>query len=208
MADDSNHDLRSLLLRRTAAMAKMRSPYISASELEQARREYDNATAEANPLRAPISESQPIYVAIERAVVLGGAYKAEGTVYIVESDGRLKPIDGRELTALDSTYPNFVKGWRPKDWSSLCCFAVSSRSACRYPPPISCGGSFGNLPSRRSPTVTTWSRRNLPNGVSRKPADAASAFMGPVGSLKVALSRAPQRRVARQRHSGGRFRPL
>jgi len=55
------------------------------------------------------------FAVTERAVVLGGAYKAEGTVYIVESHGRLKPIDGRELAALDSTYPNFVKEWRLKD---------------------------------------------------------------------------------------------
>jgi hypothetical protein len=112
MADDSKRDLPTLLLRRAMAMGKSQSPYISASELEQARREYESATAEANPLPGGISESQPIYVAIERAVVLGGEYRAEGTVYVVESDGRLKPIDGRELMALDSAYPNFVKKWR------------------------------------------------------------------------------------------------
>ena len=36
----------------------------------------------------------PTFVAIERATVLGAEHRVEGKIYIVESDGRLKPIDG------------------------------------------------------------------------------------------------------------------
>jgi hypothetical protein len=57
----------------------------------------------------------PIYVAIERAVVLGREYCVEGSIYIVEPDGRLKPVDGRDLTELDKTYPNFIIGWHLSD---------------------------------------------------------------------------------------------
>jgi hypothetical protein len=52
------------------------------------------------------------YIAIERAVSLGSDYQVEGKVYVLEPDGRLKPIDGKELIELHAEYPNFVKGWK------------------------------------------------------------------------------------------------
>jgi hypothetical protein len=36
----------------------------------------------------------------------------EGQIYIAQSDGSLRPINGEELIDLFSKYPGFVKGWR------------------------------------------------------------------------------------------------
>jgi hypothetical protein len=36
----------------------------------------------------------------------------EGQVYIAQSDGILRPINGKELIDLFSKYPGFVKSWR------------------------------------------------------------------------------------------------
>jgi hypothetical protein len=57
------------------------------------------------------SASPQIYVGIEQAVVLGGQHQVEGKLYTVQSDGCLKPIDGRELVELARAYPTFVKSW-------------------------------------------------------------------------------------------------
>jgi hypothetical protein len=62
------------------------------------------------------------------------------------------------------------------------------RAACLNPPPRSCGGSFGSLPSSSFATLTTCIRGNRPKGVSKKPADAASLIMGAVGSRSVIIT--------------------
>jgi hypothetical protein len=59
-----------------------------------------------------LAEHRRSYVAIERAVVLGSEYEVEGRIFIVEHDGRLRPIDGKELSRLYANYPNFVRGWK------------------------------------------------------------------------------------------------
>ena len=60
----------------------------------------------------PLFPSTPTYVGIERAVVLGSERPFEGRVFIAEPDGRLKPIDGKDLAALHRDFPNFVRRWR------------------------------------------------------------------------------------------------
>jgi hypothetical protein len=59
----------------------------------------------------------PTYVGIERAVTLGPHLRrpVEGQVYIEQSDGSLKPINGKELADLIHKYPRFVKHWRLED---------------------------------------------------------------------------------------------
>ena len=56
----------------------------------------------------------PTYVGIERAVILGPDLRRpiEGQVYIKQSDGSLRPINGKELIDLCTKYPGFVKSWR------------------------------------------------------------------------------------------------
>ena len=56
----------------------------------------------------------PTYVGIEQAVILGPDLRrrVEGQVYIAQSDGSLRPINGKELIDFFSEYPRFVKGWR------------------------------------------------------------------------------------------------
>jgi hypothetical protein len=56
----------------------------------------------------------PTYVGVERATILGPdpLRPVEGQVYVVQSDGSLRPINGKELVALFSKYPGFVKRWR------------------------------------------------------------------------------------------------
>jgi hypothetical protein len=58
----------------------------------------------------------PTYVGIERATILGPDLRKpeEGQVYIAQSDGSLRPMNGKELVDLFSNYPAFVKGWRPE----------------------------------------------------------------------------------------------
>src|SRR5574338_767455 len=60
------------------------------------------------PKPKPIFSSVPIYVAIERALVLGSEEIVDGNVFLVEPDRRLKPISGKDLVALDRDCPNFV----------------------------------------------------------------------------------------------------
>jgi hypothetical protein len=48
------------------------------------------ANPRSQPRRASPVPDEPIYIAAERATVLGGEYRAEGNIYIVEHDGRLK----------------------------------------------------------------------------------------------------------------------
>ena len=56
----------------------------------------------------------PTYVGVERATILGPDLRrpVEGQVYIAQSDGSLRPINGKELIDLFSKYPGFVKHWR------------------------------------------------------------------------------------------------
>ena len=60
----------------------------------------------------PLFSSVPTYVGIERAVVLGSEQSFEGKVFIAEPDGRLKPVDGKDLVALHRDFPNFVRQWK------------------------------------------------------------------------------------------------
>jgi hypothetical protein len=64
------------------------------------------------PKPKPLFPSTPVYVGIERAMVLGSDQRFEGKVFIVEPDGRLKPIDGKDLVALHRDFPNFVRQWK------------------------------------------------------------------------------------------------
>ena len=66
----------------------------------------------------PVFWSTPTYVAIERALVLGKGHPVEGNVYMVEPDGRLKPVSGHDLAELHKTYPNFTELWRLGDEES------------------------------------------------------------------------------------------
>ena len=56
----------------------------------------------------------PTYVGIERAMILGPNLRkpVEGQIYIAQSDGSLRPLNGKELIDLLSKYPGFVKRWR------------------------------------------------------------------------------------------------
>jgi hypothetical protein len=58
----------------------------------------------------------PTFVGIERAVILGPDLRRpiEGQVYIAQSDGSLRPINGKELIDLFTKHPGFVKSWRPE----------------------------------------------------------------------------------------------
>ncbi|HVT56754.1 MAG TPA: hypothetical protein VHD34_12015 [Xanthobacteraceae bacterium] len=60
----------------------------------------------------PLFPSTPTYVGIERAIVLGSEQSFEGKVFLAEPDGRLKPIDGKDLVALHRDFPNFVRRWK------------------------------------------------------------------------------------------------
>jgi hypothetical protein len=56
----------------------------------------------------------PTYVGVERATILGPELRrpVEGQLYVAQSDGSLKPINGKELADLSFKYPGFVKHWR------------------------------------------------------------------------------------------------
>jgi hypothetical protein len=81
------------------------SETISAENLRRARL---CLPPEAKRIFSPV----PVYVAIERAVVLGSEETVDGNVFLVEPDRRLRPISGRDLVALDRDFPNFVRRWR------------------------------------------------------------------------------------------------
>lgn len=56
------------------------------------------------------------FVGIERVVKIGkvkGNY--EGSIFIEESDGRLRPVNGQELNYIAENYPTFLKNWRLDD---------------------------------------------------------------------------------------------
>ncbi|MGI8524744.1 MAG: hypothetical protein ACR2K5_00945 [Pseudolabrys sp.] len=60
-----------------------------------------------------MSAGDLIFVAIERARVLGGAgHSVEGRVYRIREDGALQPINGLELIELHRRFPNFVRSWK------------------------------------------------------------------------------------------------
>lgn len=81
------------------------SENISAENLQRVR-------AGLSPAKPPVFSPVPVYVAIEQALVLGSEKQMEGTVYRLEPDGTLRPIDGRDLVTISNAYPNFIKKWR------------------------------------------------------------------------------------------------
>jgi hypothetical protein len=48
-------------------------------------------------------------------LILGKGEPVEGKVFVLETDGRLRPIDGADLLDLHQAFPNFVKHWRLDD---------------------------------------------------------------------------------------------
>lgn len=96
------------ILRKVIADERMTAEDISAEDLKRARKGLP-------PADKSDAASTPIYVVIEKDFALGGPSLA-GKIYVVEADGRLKPIDGHDLVELHKHYPNFVRGYRlPED---------------------------------------------------------------------------------------------
>jgi hypothetical protein len=68
--------------------------------------------AKLPPKTKSLFSSIPAYVAIERAIVLGSERIFDGSVFLLEPDGRLMPVDGGHLAALHRDFPNFVRNWK------------------------------------------------------------------------------------------------
>ena len=73
----------------------------------------DQELAEAAIVAAMSLELSSIYVAVEKARVIGNATRqVVGNIYIEEPDGRLKPLTGDDLADLEERHPGFAKNWR------------------------------------------------------------------------------------------------
>lgn len=60
--------------------------------------------------------SAPAIVLIERVRSAGRLSKAiEGSVYIEEPDGRLRPANGEDLRQAEERFPGFIKNWKLPD---------------------------------------------------------------------------------------------